>query len=118
MKLVAWIITAAVGLNAAGIARAEDPAANGSQCINVAWIDHTQVVDDSTILFFVKGGKTLKNTLVDRCVGLRLATRGFTYVARNDEVCGNLQSIRVNDTGQVCLLGPFSPYTPPAPAKP
>jgi hypothetical protein len=86
--------------------------ASGSRCINVAWIDHTRVLDDSTILFYLKGGETLRNTLPDKCVGLKLASRGFTYVALNDEVCGNLQSIRVNDTGAVCLLGPFTPEKP------
>ena len=102
-------------LAAPGLARAEDSTkASDPACVNVAWIDHTEVPDDSTILFHLKGGKTLKNTLISRCVGLRLASRGFTYVARNDEVCGNLQSIRVNDTGEVCLLGPFSPYVAPA----
>jgi hypothetical protein len=79
----------------------------GPQCINIIHIDHTQVIDDRTIIFYLKGGEVLSNTLQNDCVGLHLATRGFTYLARNDEICGNLQQIRVNDTRAVCQLGQF-----------
>lgn len=79
----------------------------GPRCINIIRIDHTQVIDDRTILFYLKGGEVLSNTLLNDCVGLRLARRGFSYVARNDEICGNLQQIRVNDTHAVCQLGQF-----------
>ena len=85
-------------------------------CLEDNVIDHTQILDDRTILFYIRGGLVLKNTLTDRCVGLKMATRGFTYTALNDQVCGNLQTIRLNDTGQVCALGPFEPYSP-APAQ-
>ncbi len=84
------------------------PAATAPHCINVVQIDHTQIIDDHTILFHLRGGTTLRNTLQDKCVGLRMATSGFTYVVRGEEVCGNLQSIRVNDNGAICELGPFT----------
>ena len=119
MKLLVTTLAMALGVAAAaGPALAESEAEKaGTICLSIAQIDHTQVVDDSTILFHLRGGKVLRNTLADRCVGLRMATRGFTYVARNDEVCGNLQIIRVNDTGMICELGPFTPE-PPKPPKP
>ena len=84
-----------------------DPDVAGPRCVRVVQIDHTQVLDNKTILFHLTGGRVLRNTLIDDCFGLRLSTRGFTYLALNDEVCGNLQSIRVNDTGTICQLGPF-----------
>jgi hypothetical protein len=80
-----------------------------NRCIQVNLIDHTRVLDDQTILFYLRGGEVLRNTLNGRCVGLRLATRGFTYVALDNTVCGNLQSVRLNDTGEVCELGSFTP---------
>jgi hypothetical protein len=117
-RAVAAVVAACLTFGAAGTALADETPRSDPACINVVMIDHTQVLDDSNILFFLKGGRTVKNVLADRCFGLRMATRGFTYVARNDEVCGNLQTIRVNDTGSVCMLGPFVPYTPvPAAAK-
>jgi hypothetical protein len=88
------------------------PPAAAPYCINIAQIDHTQIIDDQTILFHLRGGVTLRNTLQDRCVGLRMASRGFTYVVRGEEVCGNLQSIRVNDNGAICELGPFATEPP------
>jgi hypothetical protein len=116
MKFLAFTLAAMLGL-AAGPVAADSPPADAPHCIGVGEIDHTQVVDDQTILFHLRGGETLRNTLLDRCVGLRLSTRGFTYVALNDEVCGNLQSIRVNDTGAICQLGPFTREPPRKPAQ-
>ena len=121
MKFSALMLAA--GLAIAAPALAEEAAspvdktpspADRSRCINVAYIDHTQVVDDQTILFFLRGGQTLKNTFTSKCVGLRNSSRGFTYVARNDEICGTLQWIRVNDTGAVCQFGGWSLVEPPA----
>ena len=85
-----------------------------NRCLEVYQIDHTKVVDDQTILFYLKGGTVLKNTLSSRCVGLKINSRGFTYVALNDQICGNLQPIKVNDTGEICELGAFETYPPPA----
>ncbi len=111
MKYLAFTLAVTLGLAAVPVLADEAPL---QQCLSVAMIDHTQILDDQTILFHLRGGQVLRNTLLDRCVGLRLSTRGFTYVARNDEVCGNLQSIRVNDTGSICELGPFT-REPPKP---
>jgi len=115
MKSLTIALIGMLGL--AGTAYADDDAAArlASRCINVAYIDHTQIIDDNTILFHLRGGETLRNTLIDKCVGLRMASRGFTYVARNNEVCGNMQSIKLNDTGAICLLGSFSEEPPPKP---
>jgi hypothetical protein len=89
-------------------------------CIRAYDIDHTEIPDDSTILFFMHGHKVWKNTLTARCVGLRINTRGFTYSPTDpgtDEICSNLQTIRVNDTGQICLLGEFTPIEPKTAAR-
>jgi hypothetical protein len=75
-------------------------------------LDHTHVVDRQTILFYMRDGKVWKNTLRTPCMGLLF--HGFEFVTHQDEVCSNAQSIRVITTGEVCQLGPFTPYTPPA----
>jgi hypothetical protein len=72
---------------------------------------HTHVVDPQTILFYERGGKVWKNTLRAPCPGLMF--HGFDYVTHQDEICSNAQSIRVIETGEVCELGDFVPYTPP-----
>ena len=113
MHSLALTMAAALGLAfCTSPALADAAPAAAPHCINIAQIDHTQIVDDQTILFHLRGGVTLRNTLQDKCVGLRMANRGFTYVVRADEVCGNLQSIRVNDNGAICELGPFTTEPP------
>jgi hypothetical protein len=74
-------------------------------------IDHTHVVDAQTVLFYMRDGKIWKNSLVAPCRGILL--HGFSFVTHQDEVCSNATSIQVMETGQICQLGAFTPYTPP-----
>jgi hypothetical protein len=84
-------------------------------CLYTYLIDNTETPDESTIVFHMKDGKSWTNKLPRRCPGLRF--HGFSYVVRgNNEICGNLQSIRVLQTGNVCLLGPFTPSETKPPA--
>ncbi len=81
-------------------------------CIHSRDIDHTVVPDSRTILFYMRGGKIWKNTLVNDCVGLKFD--GFVYAPTPpDEICDNMQTIRVVRQGSVCMMGAFTPYTPP-----
>ena len=80
-------------------------------CLRGTDIDHTEVKSDSVILFFMRTRQVYQNTLPQRCVGLRVATRGITYEPTNpatDELCGNFGTFRVNDTGQTCMWGDFT----------
>lgn len=84
-------------------------------CLYTYLIDRTDIPDESTIVFHMKDRKIWTNKLPRRCPGLRF--HGFSYVVRgNNEICGNLQSIRVLETGNVCLLGPFVPGETKPPA--
>jgi len=85
-------------------------------CLASYQIENTTIPNDSTILFKMRDGSVWKNTLVSPCVGLRLDSRGFTYEATDpgsDTICSNLVTIRANTTHQVCLLGAFTPVSPP-----
>lgn len=95
MIAAAWLLPAA--------------AAPASVCISAIRIDHTEVLDDSTILFVMLDHTAYRNTLTSRCVGLRTDTRGFTYepTDNNDLLCSNLVTIRLNTSRQVCELGDF-----------
>jgi hypothetical protein len=80
-------------------------------CLQTIDIDRTSVPDAHTILFHMKDGRIWRNALVGACPELQF--NGFEYVSQpDDEICGNLQSIRVLRSGAVCLLGPFTPYAP------
>ena len=103
---------AALGLAAfVGSVGAEE-AAGKPICIHSRDIDHTEVPDSRTILFYMRGGKIWKNTLMSDCAGLRF--EGFAYAPTPpDEICSNMQTIRVLRQGSVCMMGAFTPYTPP-----
>ena len=127
MRSTLVVGVAALAVAVAALEARADPPAGKPVCIPSYDIDHTETPDDQTILFYMRAGhKAWKNTLVNRCVGLRINSRGFTYEPTSpgsDEICDNLVTIRLNDTGQVCLLGKFTPYekpktTEPAPAPP
>jgi hypothetical protein len=61
----------------------------------------------------MKNGKMWLNTLKANCPGLKFED-GFSWTIRGDTVCENLQTIQVLRRGNSCLLGAFTPYTPPA----
>jgi hypothetical protein len=80
-------------------------------CLQSHEIKDTKVTRERTIEFRMLDGSVWQNTLVNACPELRF--NGFSYVATPpDEICGNLQSIRVIRSGSVCLLGPFVKIVP------
>jgi hypothetical protein len=84
---------------------------HASTCLRGTEIDHTEVKSDSTILFFMRNRALYANTLVHPCAGLMSAPRGITYEPTSpatDELCDNLGTFRVNETGQVCMWGAFT----------
>ena len=79
----------------------------GNSCLWSYQIDHTTVAPDTkSIVFHLRGGQQVVNTLSAPCNGL--AFHGFVYVSRGDSVCAG-QGIRVIQSGQVCMLGKFGP---------
>jgi hypothetical protein len=116
MKLAA--ATCLFGLFAAVAASAQPTSGPGHPvCIRpfdspTGSVDHTHVVDPKTILFYMCDGKIWKNTLPSPCRGLMF--HGFSFLTHQDEVCSNAQGIQVVETGEVCQLGAFTAYTPPA----
>jgi hypothetical protein len=87
------------------------PAGNGI-CLPVSQIDHTQILTDSAILFYMKNGKTWVNTITIPCSSLTMED-GFTYVNDVLEICSNSQTIRVARSGNFCELGQFTQFEVP-----
>jgi len=80
-------------------------------CLQSHLIRDTKVTDDRTIVFHMLDGSVWQNTLVNACPELKF--NGFSYVENPpDQICGNLQTIRVIRAGSVCLLGPFTQVKP------
>jgi hypothetical protein len=97
-----WFAMAALGVLTGG-----DAGAAPLLCLDSYRIDHTSVPDDSTILFFMRDRTVYRAHLINRCVGLSLDPRGFTYdpIPGNNQICENLFSIHLNTYGGVCLVG-------------
>ena len=87
------------------------PKDHNTVCLWTYRIDHTKYIRPRTLLFYMQGGKVWQNTLQNDCTGLDF--NGFAYVTHDGEICSNMQSIMVLRTHEVCLLGAFTPYTPP-----
>jgi hypothetical protein len=88
-------------------------AGSNGVCLQASQIDHTQILDDKTILFFMKSGHPWKNTMNFDCPSLKIED-GFAFVTDFPEICSNSQTIRVLRSGNFCELAQFTPYTPPA----
>jgi hypothetical protein len=88
------------------------PAFADTVCLQTIRIDHTSVKDSRTILFHMKDGKVWQNSLKNACPSLNF--HGFIMNIRGgaDDVCSNQQSIKVIDSGEVCMMGDFTPYSP------
>jgi hypothetical protein len=89
------------------------PATAAPVCLRTYQIDRTKVVNTQTIDFRMRNGTVYRNVLQHKCTGLPF--NGFVYVVQTDEICANLQTIRVLESGDVCVLGAFTKLpTPPA----
>ena len=86
------------------------------QCVSLIRIDHTDVVDDRNILFYMKGGKIYRNHLPYPCSGLKINDT-FMYRTSLNQLC-NVDIITVLDNmgfgfmpRNSCGLGQFYPVT-------
>jgi hypothetical protein len=114
------IVTAALFGAVAATASLPALAEGKSVCFPSYLIDHTEIPNDNTIMFYMRGKKIYKADLINKCVGLRLNSRGFTYsptIPGSNEICSNLLTIRLNDTGQTCLVGDITPVEKAAETK-
>lgn len=109
MRSIAVIVALAAALHA--MPAFAQPAPTKNICLKTYLIDHTKAPNDRTIIFYMKDGSAYQSTLSTACP--QLSFNDFSYVATPPEdVCGNLQSIRVVRSHAVCLLGPLVQIAP------
>jgi hypothetical protein len=83
-------------------------------CVSERDVAGTESKDGKNLIFRMRDGRTLVNHLKGTCNDLRF--NGFVWVLRgNNDICENVQSLRVLQSGQVCVLGAFEEVkkTPP-----
>ncbi|MBN1237310.1 MAG: hypothetical protein JXB36_02355 [Gammaproteobacteria bacterium] len=85
-------------------------------CISLSRVDRTEIVDENTILFYMRGSDIYRNVLPHRCPGLR-AREPFMYRVTTSQLC-NVDVITVLDRigagfmpGASCGLGKFQPIS-------
>ena len=85
-------------------------------CIMPSRIDRTEVIDERTVLFYMRGGDIYRNRLAYDCPRL-VRERRFSYDVRVNRLC-NVDSITVLEywgtslrRGMACGLGLFYPIT-------
>jgi hypothetical protein len=97
----------------AGVFAATAASAAPSKCVKIRDIKSATSKDGKILKFEMKDGQVLYNHLQGTCSQLKF--NGFVWVVRGgEEVCENQQSLRVLESGQVCVLGKFGA---PPPAK-
>jgi hypothetical protein len=97
---------AALGQGADGIPSAID-------CISLTRVTGTEVLDEQTILFHMRGQQDYSNYLPRECPGLDAQAR-FTYRTTNNRLCSNdtitlLEHGSQLSPGATCRLGKFVP---------
>jgi len=87
-----------------------------TNCISTSRIRNTEIIDDRTILFYLRGGRIYSNVLQRDCPELEREDR-FAYVARGGRLC-SIDLIQVLprfgvgfSIGATCALGQFHPVT-------
>jgi hypothetical protein len=89
---------------------------DSTRCIVTTRLDRTEVVDDQTVLFFMRGGDVYRNRLTRSCPGLEREKR-FTYRVYGNQLC-RIDTITVLESrafgltdGFTCALGDFQPIS-------
>jgi hypothetical protein len=94
-----------------------DGASDGvKRCVSLRQIDHTKVIDEVTVLFFLKGGDVMRNDLPRNCPRL-MSENTFTYRTSIEQLCDSDTITVLDDVGAgfipgaTCGLGEFQPIT-------
>ena len=115
------LLASFAALTIPGLAAEEAPEEDGfdrtpEKCVSVQRIDRTEVIDDQTIVFYMRGNEVYRNYLTRNCPGLERAGK-FMYRITGNRLCG-IDTITVLeqigsrlDRGFTCGLGEFHPIT-------
>ncbi|MBN9587510.1 MAG: hypothetical protein BGN85_04275 [Alphaproteobacteria bacterium 64-11] len=84
-------------------------------CLQLRDIQSAKSDDGKIMKFTMRDGRVLYNHLQGVCPDLKF--NGFEWTVRGpSEVCEGQQSLRVLQSGQICVLGKFGPPPKAAPA--
>jgi hypothetical protein len=84
-------------------------AADGRQCLRLAQIDETPIIDDRTILVKMKGGEFHRVDLRGNCPSLRMS--GFAHRTPSDDLCTSTVLTVRDPGGTICTIERIVPIT-------
>ena len=96
-------------LTVAGVLSAAPALAAPRVCINTRDIVESGSKDGKVLTFTMRDGRIMRNHLLGICNDLRFF--GYVWILRGSDpqVCEGMQSLRVLQSNQVCMLGKFDP---------
>ena len=108
-------VALALAITAATVVQADDPPNVAQRCVQVERIDQTRIVDERSILFFMRDHTVLQNVLPTACAGLRKTDR-IAYDVVGGRLCANELVTQLVDVGTYargvrCALGMFVPIS-------
>jgi hypothetical protein len=118
LRLPGILLAAAVSSGPVTVAAQEEDTFDRTpvDCLTLSSVDRTRVLDDQTILFYMRNGKIYRNYMPRKCPGLERHDR-FMYEAVSNRLC-DIDSITVLEQwggglqrGFTCPLGPFHPIS-------
>jgi hypothetical protein len=84
------------------------PAIAAPVCLRDQDITNSHSPDGKVLIVTMRDGKVWVNKLGTPCHGLRF--NGFSWVLHQPAlICDDTQALRVLDSGEICMLGKFSP---------
>lgn len=115
-----WLTLKGLALGVALVATVHQASAQEAEgttnCVSLSAVDRTEVLDDSTIMFYMNNGRMYMNELPHRCPGLR-EDGTFMYRVSTTQLC-NIDVITVLERfgagfmqGASCGLGKFQPVS-------
>ena len=91
----------------AALLAASPAMARATVCLHSRDIVGAQSADGKILTVTMRDGKVWHNDMHGQCPGLKF--NGFVWVLRgSDLVCENSQSLRVIQSGEICVLGKFT----------
>jgi hypothetical protein len=93
------------------------PASAKNVCIDTRDIIGSNSKDGKTMVFRMRDGTTIVNHLQGSCPDLRFNGYAWTLRSGDTQVCERQQSLRVLESGQICVLGKFDPPVSKAASK-
>jgi hypothetical protein len=90
---------------------AASPAAAQKVCLDNQQVESARSDDGKTMIFKMRNGQTYINHMRGSCPGLKY--NGFAWELRGiNQICENQQTLRVINSGEICMLGKFDPPLP------